>query len=199
MLTLGGNMKKKNECSTCGSSCGCNHGNDNHEGSYMVTQNLDSILHAVQEIMPLVSENDDVESWIEHKISVAKAALSDVRDSLMYHKKADQGMGDMPHEGEVEIEVLEPRSAPGDEFGLSKFMGGCQNEDKYFVGSGSINEKRQLIANNTNKKIIVESMKKAGNLIRVKTKSGKEYEYMPHFGAELEVLRCEDYGIRIKK
>ena len=74
-----------------------------------------------------------------------------------------------------------------------------QNESKYFVGSGSINENRQLIANNTNKKIIVESMKIAGNLIRVKTKSGKEYEYMPHFGAELEVLRCEDYGIKIKK
>jgi hypothetical protein len=119
----------------------------------------------------------------------------------MYHKKAEQGcggMGDMPHEGEVEIEVLEPRNAPADQFGLSKLMGGCQNEEKYFVGSGSINEKRQLIANNTNKKIIVESMKRAGNLIRVKTKSGKEYEYMPHFGAELEVLRCEDYGIRIK-
>ena len=172
------------------------------EGSYMVARNLHSIKLALDEIIPLVDEHDEIESWIEHKISVAKEAISAVHDALVYdqdHNGCGCG-GESSPEEEVDIQIMPAASAAHDDFGLGKMMGMLgQNESKYFVGSGSINENRQLIANNTNKKIIVESMKIAGNLIRVKTKSGKEYEYMPHFGAELEVLRCEDYGIKIKK
>lgn len=198
-------MKRRNECHTCGDNCNCgNKGGHSHdEGSYMVSQNLNAIFKAVQEIIPLIGEHDNVESWIEHKISVAKAALSDVRDSLAYHNDTEScggQHGEMPQDGDVEIEILSPSQSGPDQFNLGQMLGSsCQNENKYFLGSGAINEKRQLITNNSNKKIIVEAIKQSGNCIRVKTKSGKEYEYLPHFGVELEMLRCEDYNIRIKK
>jgi hypothetical protein len=204
--------------------CGNRHADmeGQKEGSYMVARNLHAIKHALDEIMPLVDEHDEIESWIEHKISVAKDAISSVRDALTYDADNDCACGcggncgcggedgeavevevdeEQPVEGDVEIEVLEPGAKPMDQFGLSKIFGamGANNENKYFLGSGAINENRQLVANNSKKKIIVESMKKAGNRIRVKTKAGNEYEYVPHFGAELEMLRCEDYGIKIKK
>jgi hypothetical protein len=190
------------------------------EGSYMVARNLHAIKHALEEILPLIDEHDDIESWIEDKVSVAKQALASVRDALMYDKDHDCPCGcggscgcgghddveveideETPQEGDVEIEVLEPNAKPQDQFGLGKLFGamGASNENKFFLGSGAINENRQLITNNSNKKIIVESMKKAGNFIRVKTKAGNEYEYLPHFGAELEMMRCEDFGIKMKK
>ena len=189
------------------------------EGSYMVARNLHAIKHALEEILPLIDEHDDIESWIEDKVSVAKQALASVRDALTYDKdnscacgcggscgcgggQNDMGVEEgMPQEGDVEIEVLEPHAKPQDQFGLGKLFGAMSNsnENKFFLGSGAINENRQLITNSTKKKIIVESIKRAGNSIRVQTKTGKQYEYVPHFGAELEMLRCEDFGIKIKK
>lgn len=193
-------MNRKNECAKCGTDCDCDQ--NNHDGSYMVAQNLNSILKAVQEIIPLVGEHDDVESWMEHKISVAKSALSDVRDSLVYHKSMDSdcGMQDHGNDEEVDIEILQPNQGATDSFDLGKLLGApMQGENNYFMGSGAINEKRQLITNKSSQKIVVESIKRSGSNLIVKTKSGKEYEYLPHFGAELEILRCEDYGIKIKK
>jgi hypothetical protein len=46
-------------------------------------------------------------------------------------------------------------------------------------------------------KVMVESVEKIGNMIRITTKSGKSYEYMPHFGTELELMRADGYGIKI--
>lgn len=172
--------------------------NESHEenhNSYMVRRNLFSINKAVKELLAMVDENAEIESWMEHKISVAKAALSDVRDAYAY---------DMEHghdeDDDVEITVLRGDDAPKtDDFGLNKMMGGCgANEHKSFLGSGAINENKVLITNNSNIKVLVESIENQSGLIKVTTKSGKSYEYLPHFGAELEMLRCEGYGIKIK-
>jgi hypothetical protein len=180
----------------------CDHKEGEKEGSYMVARNLHAIKHALDEIMPLIDEHDNIESWMEDKISTAKQALASVRDALMYDQD-NSGCGcggDMGGEEAVDIEVISPKQMGHDDFNLGKMMAGMgANENSYFLGSGSINEKRQLITNNSSKKIIVESMKKSGNFIRVKTKSGKEYEYLPHFGTDLEMLRCEDFKIKIKK
>jgi hypothetical protein len=179
-------MKKKNEC-----------GDENYQGSYMVSRNLHAIMHALEEIMPLVDEHDEIESWIEHKVSVAKEAISSVRDALMYDD--DEEGGD---DNGVKITVLDgdDDDVHADHLGLKKMMGGCgSNENKIFLGSGAINEKKQLITNNSNLKVLVESVKREGEIIKIKTKSGKTYEYLPHFGAELEMLRCEGYNIKIKK
>jgi hypothetical protein len=183
----------------------CDDREGEKEGSYMVARNLHAIKHALDEIMPLIDEHDDIESWMEDKISTAKQALSSVRDALMYdqdHSGCGCGgdMGAPGGEEAVDIEVISPKQMGHDDFNLGKMMAGMgANESSYFLGSGSINEKRQLITNNSSKKIIVESMKKSGNFIKVKTKSGQEYEYLPHFGTDLEMLRCEDFKIKIKK
>lgn len=184
--------------------CGNRHADmeGQKEGSYMVARNLHSIKLALDEIIPLVDEHDEIESWIEHKVSVAKEALAAVHDALMYdqdHNGCGCG-GESSPEEEVDIQIMPAASAAHDDFGLGKMMGMMgQNESKYFVGSGAINEKRQLIANNNNEKIIVESVKKSGNFIKVKTKSGREFEYLPHYGADLEIMRCEGFKIKIKK
>ena len=170
----------------------------------MVARNLHAIKHALDEIIPLIDEHDDIESWIEDKISTAKNALASVRDALMYdqdHAGCGCGGGE-PHSPEenVDIEIVAPMQKHSAGFDMSKLMGGLQAaESNYFLGSGSINEKRQLIANGTTRKILVESIKRSGNNIKVKTPSGKIYEYHPHYGAEIEMLRCEDLKIKIKK
>jgi hypothetical protein len=184
-------MKNKNE----------NH----HGGSYMVAKNLHALLDDVQDLLQMIDENDEVESWMEHKVSVARAAVADVRDALHY----DQGAegcgcgGDDAHaddHGGVEIEVLKPMQAAQDSFGLSSLMGGgCNMESNRYLGSGAINEKKQLVTTNNKQKIIVESAKKIGNLVKVKSTTGKIYEYYPHFGSDLEIMRCENLGIKIRK
>lgn len=197
-------MSRKNETHN-----DCHHDDDHHEGSYMVARNLHSIKDAVEQLIAMIDESDEIESWMEHKISVAKAAVSDVRDALTYEHEI-QGGCDVcgshdhdhdHHEDDVEIEVLSPHHAADDAFGLNKLMGGCSgaNENKRFLGSGAINENRQLLTNNSSKKIIVEAVQRVGDIIKVKAKSGKVYEFLPTFGADLEILRCEGYGIRIKK
>jgi len=174
----------------------------------MVARNLHAIKHALDEIIPLIDEHDDIESWIEDKISTAKNALASVRDALMYDQDhagcgcggGEEGeMASSPQE-DVDIQVISPMQKHSGGFDISKLMGGMHpNESNYFLGSGSINEKRQLIANGTTRKIMVEAVKRSGNNIKVKTSSGKIYEYNPHYGTDIEMLRCEDLGIKIKK
>jgi hypothetical protein len=119
--------------------------------------------------------------------------------------RAERGGDDDEEGGDdngVKITVLDgdDDDVHADHLGLKKMMGGCgSNENKIFLGSGAINEKKQLITNNSNLKVLVESVKREGEIIKIKTKSGKTYEYLPHFGAELEMLRCEGYNIKIKK
>lgn len=183
----------------------CDHKEGEKEGSYMVARNLHAIKHALDEIIPLIDEHEDIESWIEDKISTAKNALASVRDALIYdqdQKGGSCGGGEVAHSPEenVDIEVVAPMQKHSAGFDISKLMGGMQAaESNYFLGSGTINEKKQLIANGTTRKLIVESIKKSGNNIKVKTKSGKIYEYTPHYGAEIEMLRCQQYNINIKK
>jgi len=176
---------KKNECKYKG-------------GSYMVARNLHAIKHALEEILPLVHDHDEIESWIEHKVSVAKEAISSVRDALMYN---DEEEHDMHGEEEISMDMLVPKVDSHDDLGLGKIMGGCgmSNEGRVYLGSGSINEKKQLVTNNSKEKIIVESARVVGGLMRVKTKSGKIYEYSPYYGTELEALRLEDYNINVKR
>lgn len=171
-----------------------NKNESHHSGSYMVVRNLHAIKHALEEIMPLVDEHDDVESWMEHKVSVAKEALAAVRDALLYDDEEGEDA-----DGGVDITILRGDDHHHDDMGLKKMLGGgCgANENKFYLGSGAINEKKQLVTNNSDMKVIVESVEKVGNMIRVTTKSGKSYEYMPHFGTDLELMRAEGYGIKI--
>jgi hypothetical protein len=188
-------MKNKNEC--CGDNHDDHHDDENH-GSYMVRRNLHSINKAVKELLEMVAEDDEIESWMEHKISVAKAAISDVRDALLYDHDEDNGHSHGHKDDDVEIAVLRGDEQPHAGMSLNKILGGCgANENKTFLGSGAINEKRQLITNNSKQKIVVESVENQGGILKVNTKGGKSYEFLPHFGAELELLRCEGYGIKI--
>ena len=143
----------------------------------------------------MISENDEIESWMEHKVSVAKAAISDVKDAFTYDKEEGDDA-----DGGVDITILRGDDHHNhDDMGLKKMLGGgCgSNENKFYLGSGAINEKKLLVTNNSNMKVMVESVEKIGNMIRITTKSGKSYEYMPHFGTELELMRADGYGIKI--
>lgn len=187
-------MKNKNEC------------HDDHSGSYMVRRNLYSIHKFAAMLLEMIDEHDEIESWMEHKISVAKAAMADVKDAFMYDKEEgdmsddghDDGGHNMPH---MKIAILRKADQGSDDFGLSKMMSGCgaANETRGFLGSGTINENRQVICQKLNKKIIAESAEKIGNMIRIKTKSGETYEYIPYLGADVEMLRCEQYKVRLKE
>ena len=184
-------MKKKNE--------------SHHSGSYMVRRNLHSIRKFADMLMQMIDENDEIESWMEHKISVAKAAMSDVKDAFMYDKEEHDGEHhhddheehDHPH---LKIAILKKPDQVHDDFGLNKMMGGCgaANEGRGFLGSATINENRKIISHNLKKKIFVESAEQFGNMIRVKTKRGETFEYIPYLGAEVELLRCEQYGVKVK-
>jgi hypothetical protein len=172
---------------------------NHHEGSYMVVRNLYSLADAVKELLSMVDESSEVESWMEHKISVATQAVNDVRDAMTYDKDDSCGCGG-GDEDAVEIEVLKPAMLHHDDFGLSKMMGAQESvKSQRYLGSASINEKRELVVGTSKEKIIVEMAQKVGNMVKVKSKSGKIYEYMPHFGSDLEIMRCEGYGIKIKK
>lgn len=184
-------MKKKNE----------NH----HSGSYMVRRNLHSIRKFADALMKMIDENDEIESWMEHKVSVAKAAISDVKDAFMYDQEEqdgesgqdDLGDDDQPH---LKIAILKNQNQVQDDFGLNKMVGGCgaANEGRSFLGSATINENKQIISHNLKKKIFVESAEQFGNMIKVKTKRGETFEYIPYLGPEVELLRCEQYGVKIK-
>lgn len=175
-----------------------------HEGSYMVVRNLYGILDACKDLMGMVDESSEVESWMEHKISIAAAAIKDVRDAMMYESDEDgcgcRGEEEGDVDGQVHIDVLKPAEMHTDDFGLNKMM--CRHEtvkNQRYLGSASINEKRELVVGSSKEKIIVEVAQKVGNFVKVKSRSGKVYEYMPHFGSDLEIMRCEGYGIKIKK
>lgn len=183
-------MKKKNE--------------SHHSGSYMVRRNLHSIRKFADMLMQMIDENDEIESWMEHKISVAKAAMSDVKDAFMYdqeehggehHHDDDDDQGH-PH---LKIAILKKAEPVQDDFGLNKMMGGCggANESRGFLGSAAINENRQIVSHNLKKKIFAESVEKFGNLVRITTKRGETYEYVPYLGTDVEMLRCEQYGVKI--
>jgi len=132
-------MKKKNE--------------SHHSGSYMVRRNLHSIRKFADMLMQMIDENDEIESWMEHKISVAKAAMSDVKDAFMYDKEEHDGEHhhddheehDHPH---LKIAILKKPDQVHDDFGLNKMMGGCgaANEGRGFLGSATINENKKIIA-----------------------------------------------------
>jgi hypothetical protein len=177
---------------------------NHHEGSYMVVRNLHSLADAIKELLSMVDESSEVESWMEHKISVASQAVKDVRDAMMYEKDnscgCDGGHGDHGDEEAVEVDVLKPAEIHADSFGLSKMMRAHESiKNQRYLGSASINEKRELVVGSSKEKIIVEVAQKVGSMIKVKSRTGKIYEYMPHFGSDLEIMRCEGYGIRIKK
>ena len=48
------------------------------DGNYMSVQNIESILNAAEFLSEMIYDGDEMEDWVEDKISVARAALSDV-------------------------------------------------------------------------------------------------------------------------
>jgi len=179
--------------------------NESHDegGSYMVRRNLHSIHKFASTLLEMIEEHDEIESWMEHKISVAASAMNDVTNAFVYDKEEnhDDDDGDEqdmhPH---LKIAILKRSDQNQDDFGLNRMMGGCgsSNENRGFLGSGTVNENRQVIAANLKKKIIVETAEAIGNLMRITTKSGRNYEYVPYLGTKVELLRCEQYKIKIK-
>lgn len=50
--------------------------------NYMAKRNLQAILELAQEIDNSVQDGDELEDWVEDKLSVVKAYLSDVKYAL---------------------------------------------------------------------------------------------------------------------
>lgn len=55
--------------------------------SYMAYRNLHDIYENVEELLHMLDEHETLEDWIEHKISTAKNAISDVFSAIRYDKR----------------------------------------------------------------------------------------------------------------
>ena len=59
----------------------------------MAYRNLHDIYENVEELLQMLDEDETLEDWIEHKISTAKNAISDVFSAIRYdkhHEEKDQ-------------------------------------------------------------------------------------------------------------
>lgn len=67
------------------------HDHEEHEPrSYMAYRNLHDIYENVEELLHMLDEDETLEDWIEHKISTARNAISDVFSAIRYDKKHDE-------------------------------------------------------------------------------------------------------------
>jgi hypothetical protein len=83
---------------------------DHHEGkSYMARRNLYDIYKNVEMMLSKVEEGETLEDWMEHKISTARNAISDVASAYSYDKDMDScGCG----EEEVETPIMTMSDTP---------------------------------------------------------------------------------------
>lgn len=66
------------------------HDHDEDEPrSYMAYRNLHDIYENVEELLHMLDEDETLEDWIEHKISTARNAISDVFSAIRYEKHHD--------------------------------------------------------------------------------------------------------------
>jgi hypothetical protein len=63
------------------------HDHEEHEPrSYMAHRNLHDIYENVEELLHMIDEDETLEDWMEHKISTARNAISDVFSAIRYDK-----------------------------------------------------------------------------------------------------------------
>lgn len=67
-------------CSDTPCSCGCNGDHENEMEMHL--KNLRIIAHYVKTIHDMIENGNDLEEWQQHKISVCRAYLSDVRHAF---------------------------------------------------------------------------------------------------------------------
>lgn len=67
------------------------HDHEEHEPrSYMAYRNLHDIYENVEELLHMIDEDETLEDWMEHKISTARNAISDVFSAIRYDKHHDE-------------------------------------------------------------------------------------------------------------
>jgi hypothetical protein len=65
------------------------HEEEEHK-SYMAYRNLHDIYENVEELLQMLEEDEPLEDWIEHKISTARNAISDVFSAIRYNKRHEE-------------------------------------------------------------------------------------------------------------
>ena len=68
----------------CGDSCGCKNDHD-----YMSRQSIEAIADAAEELYDLVNQEQELDDWVEFKITRSKTDLYDVLEYLRYHSDDD--------------------------------------------------------------------------------------------------------------
>ena len=71
------------------------HHEEEEPRSYMAYRNLYDIYENVEELLQMIGEDETLEDWMEHKISTARNAISDVFSAIRYDKNHD---GEEEHE-----------------------------------------------------------------------------------------------------
>ena len=67
------------------------HDEHDHEPrSYMAYRNLHDIYENVEELLHMLDEDEPLEDWMEHKISTARNAISDVFSAIRYDKNHEE-------------------------------------------------------------------------------------------------------------
>ncbi len=62
-----------------------------HEGkSYMARRNLYDIYKNAKKLLAMVREGETLDDWMEHKLSTARNAISDVASAFSYDKDMEQ-------------------------------------------------------------------------------------------------------------
>lgn len=71
------------------------HDHEEHEPrSYMAYRNLHDIYENVEELLHMIDEDETLEDWMEHKISTARNAISDVFSAIRYDKHHEEDKED---------------------------------------------------------------------------------------------------------
>lgn len=80
-----------------------------HEGkSYMARRNLYDIYKNTKKLLNMVKEGETLDDWMEHKISTARNAVSDVASAFEYEKTFDSCGCDDNNETPVHMMRDEP-------------------------------------------------------------------------------------------
>ncbi len=70
------------------------HHEDHEPHSYMAYRNLHDIYENVEELLHMIDEDETLEDWMEHKISTARNAISDVFSAIRYEKHHEESHED---------------------------------------------------------------------------------------------------------
>jgi hypothetical protein len=105
----------------------CCGGCEDGDGIEVFMQNLAKVHEYSGEVMGMVQSHEELEDWIEDKISKASQALSDVKHYLEYRSTAyavqQHGAGPMPDNGErLPVMTQAPEMTPPSSMSLSQAL-----------------------------------------------------------------------------